>query len=250
MLSYDTESIAIDAALFWVIEFLEESVIDVQSIVLCTDNQAAIEPATGSEPKTNKGIYKSIRKNIRFILGHENKPVLHLRWTPSHCGIPGNEEADRLAGTVPVIPVTYHSSIAGDILKAKLKMINSWNKKWPKPDRKSSWTPAWEPATRKLRKILSKNLPREGTARLIKIITGHCYCGKYYEKMNINESIYCPHCVNKHKLPLVLETREHVLFRCWKTHPAYADLWSEAKAPLGKNGRFGQVTGLPAKSPV
>ena len=65
-------------------------------------------------------------------------------------------------------------------------------------------------------------------ARILQIITGHCYCSKYYEKMKINKDTYCPQCKRK-KNKIIVEDRAHILLHCWKGTIAHDNLKKQMK---------------------
>ena len=64
-----------------------------QSVVIFTDSRSSLELVLGI-PKT----YKSIAFEIQKLLVNLNREKnVHLHWVKAHCGIPGNETADKLA---------------------------------------------------------------------------------------------------------------------------------------------------------
>ncbi|XP_014278627.1 ribonuclease H-like [Halyomorpha halys] len=79
-----------------------------KKIVLLSDSRAALLAIASGHPLANARIlacWKSIECK------QEIRKVLVMQWIPAHCGIPGNEEADRLArlgGSQPhpLLPIT------------------------------------------------------------------------------------------------------------------------------------------------
>ncbi|XP_014271042.1 ribonuclease H1-like [Halyomorpha halys] len=65
-----------------------------KKIVLLSDSRAALLAIASERPSTNARIL-ACRKSIECK--REILKVLVMQWIPAHCGIPGNEEADRLA---------------------------------------------------------------------------------------------------------------------------------------------------------
>nr|XP_024219864.1 uncharacterized protein LOC112211822 [Halyomorpha halys] len=79
-----------------------------KKIVLLSDSRAALLAIASGHPSTNARIL-ACRKSIECK--REIFKVLVMQWIPAHCGIPGNEEADRHArlGSSqphPLLPIT------------------------------------------------------------------------------------------------------------------------------------------------
>nr|XP_014282277.1 uncharacterized protein LOC106684608 [Halyomorpha halys] len=79
-----------------------------KKIVLLSDSRAALLAIATERPSTNARIL-ACRKSIQCK--REILKVLVKQWIPVHCGIPGNEEADRLARLgasqpQPLLPIT------------------------------------------------------------------------------------------------------------------------------------------------
>ena len=62
-----------------------------QKTVILTDSRAALQPLTSNTPDQP---IQQLLKDLQ-LLPHECTVV--QQWIPAHCGIPGNERADRLA---------------------------------------------------------------------------------------------------------------------------------------------------------
>ncbi|KAF0299698.1 Exportin-4 [Amphibalanus amphitrite] len=71
-------------------------------IVLCTDSQAALAKLRGGPSEQESPMGAEIWK-LLTDLASGGRP-LRLQWVPSHCGIPGNERADALAGEASALP--------------------------------------------------------------------------------------------------------------------------------------------------
>ncbi|CUS06783.1 unnamed protein product, partial [Tuber aestivum] len=62
-----------------------------------TDNQAAISNSHRLSPHPGQQISQQIQQLTKDLLSSDLDLQLHLHWVPSHTGIQGNDEADRLA---------------------------------------------------------------------------------------------------------------------------------------------------------
>ena len=64
-----------------------------KQIVICSDSKSSLT-AIGSTTHTNNYLVYLIRNNLKVL---QQASQIKLLWVPAHTGIPGNEEADRLA---------------------------------------------------------------------------------------------------------------------------------------------------------
>jgi len=89
--SYQTEMIAIERSLEWMLGREEEW----HKAKIVTDSKSSLQSIRRFNFKTKNNILASIYNQLEE-LGKRGKS-LDLVWVPSHCGLPGNEEADRAA---------------------------------------------------------------------------------------------------------------------------------------------------------
>ena len=71
-------------------------------VVLCTDSQAALAKLRRGPPGQEAPIGAEIWRLLAG-LASADRPFI-LQWVPSHCGLPGNERADTLAGQASALP--------------------------------------------------------------------------------------------------------------------------------------------------
>ena len=86
--SYSAEMVAMDEAVRWLGESREW-----QSAAVATDSRSLIDALQGSGQADGLG---ALRERLWRL--HDGGRRLTLVWVPGHCQLPGNEEADRLAG--------------------------------------------------------------------------------------------------------------------------------------------------------
>ena len=105
--SFDAEVSALKLAVEWLIAHGSPR----YKSMICSDSRAALATlqsgAVGSSSEVNQ-----LRTLLRVVPG-----VVHFQWVPGHCGLPGNEAADRAASTArllpgPAAPITYGSAKA------------------------------------------------------------------------------------------------------------------------------------------
>ncbi len=102
--SYEEELRAMESAIDWLIQNGRPG----QKAAVLTDSQSLCTALTASSPRLDL-----LNKKIRTV-----SPSLSIQWIPGHCGIPGNELADKAAKVAAAgqnhldCPVSYGSSCA------------------------------------------------------------------------------------------------------------------------------------------
>ena len=113
------------------------------SLYVCIDNSAAVQ-ILASNPDNNEGSFRATRSANQLTLRGWNIVTI---WTPSHCGISGNELADQLAknGTVKEVEqcTGAYTSIAWMKREAKRKFLTAWQNALGGPKRSMSYPEAW-----------------------------------------------------------------------------------------------------------
>ena len=124
-----------------------------QKTVILTDSKAVLQSLTSNTP--DQPIHQLL-KDLQ-LLPHECTVV--LQWIPAHCGIPGNERADRLAKTgskqlQPTSTSTYQ--------EAKTLLRNRQKCQWKKAT--GDYNPSTDPINR---------LARHEQTTIFRLRTGH-----------------------------------------------------------------------------
>jgi ribonuclease HI len=210
--SYDAEMYALTLGLGAAIEYAKRH--DLHHIAIFSDCASALQAITDYTPKPAQ--YLSIlftQKALAFLNNPANRISLH--WTPSHCGIEGNERADELAkiATRPNRPIVFPApSIAFHKAYSKHYMAEEWNKEWKTTREKLHlFRPAatHPPSLRPSLMFRSLSNKKEVFGRMTQMMTGHGYIGEYYKRFHIDDDTQC----NTDKC---LQTRQHIIAECSK----------------------------------
>lgn len=145
------------------------------------------------------------------FLDEDTERKIEIAWCPSHCGIGGNERADRLAkqATELAFSAPIWKSRAHMRRRAKEIMQEDWQQEWSRYPLQGHFAISNRipPTIKPTKHFRDLRFNRELFGRLMQCRTGHGYIGEYYQQFHINESIDCP-CGEE------LQTREHILREC------------------------------------
>ncbi|KAI5747442.1 hypothetical protein M8J77_014609 [Diaphorina citri] len=161
----NAELISIQYAIYFIISTAPLQV-PIPNFVLFSDSLSALQSL--------QNIISSSPIALEIInLLHEHRRMFHLEfvWVPSHVGIPGNEEADRLAREALTMnsPPVKKVQIQDHKVFLKSKIISSWN---------NEWTSLMENKLRELKNenkpwIPSFNMSRREQVSLTRLRIGH-----------------------------------------------------------------------------
>ena len=100
------------------------------NIIVCTDSQAALRLLCNGSAAQGTPLGAELW-TVLLALREENRSV-HLQWVQSHCGLPGNERADALAGEASALPQedvpTDARTLVGAVRQAAFRR---WRSSWP-----------------------------------------------------------------------------------------------------------------------
>ena len=162
--NYKAELLAIQTAL----DSLEDLELNKRNIVLFTDSLSALQGLDSDrDDLTLQKIKQSLSK-----LGEERNIV--LQWIPAHCGIPGNEEAAKLAKIGSETIEDQPSSLTYAEVKTK------WNNDWKKNHSDYS-----------MGKDAMHSMEREQQKTIFLLRTGHGCLRAHLHKQGKTDSPYC-----------------------------------------------------------
>ena len=171
--------------------------IPTQTVIL-SDCKSVLQSLQGDQEN------KTIRETINELKLLQQRTTLILQWIPSHCGISGNEEADKLSKEgskleQPNNPIDYDE--VKTMIKATIK--NKWKKRL---------NIEGEDSIHQLR--------RADQVLIFRLRTGHCRLLSHMYKMNLAHTDECQCQTGK-------QTVEHVLRFCPTFETLRAETWSE-----------------------
>ena len=181
--------------------------------IIFSDNQGALK--TLQNPRGASG--QHIVRHVLELLGSLTEQVA-LHWIPAHRGIPGNEEADRLAKEATGWRADGSSGHRAQIFPP-LQPLQSAVTRWARAKAKEDWRKEWTKAKHghQLRHLLPEvdpkclrlynGLSKQLSAALIQMRTGKIALRQYLSKIQAADTDECP-------CGMGPETVSHVLMNC------------------------------------
>lgn len=189
-------------------------------VAVCSDSQAAILAI--ASPDTRSKLVLECKEACRAV---RQKNILQLLWVPGHCGVEGNEEADRLAkegaAHLPCAPEPILGVSMGTVKSAlKCRFERSFRVYWEQREGlKHSKQFIDGPSTKRTRELL--NMSRKRVQLATALLTGHGPFRAHLARLGVaTENTSCRHCGMEE------ESARHLLLAC----PA---LWSKRLEHLG-----------------
>ncbi|XP_054260409.1 uncharacterized protein LOC128985061 [Macrosteles quadrilineatus] len=218
--STDTELLAINAAVAHCM------VIESQKICILSDSKSALQLLKQYKPSS---YYHRIQE-IFHLLNLSTDKEICFQWIPGHCGLQGNEKADRIAKAatnmhpIPSKELTLTSCIAA----SQRLLTQKWVEKWKD-----------EPTGRHLYDLLKepnntdiyKNLPRSVSTFASRARTGHIVTQSYLFRFQLAESPLCLVCQTEE------ETLQHILLHCTRK----LDIRDELRKRLQPDCTLGRI---------
>ncbi|KAJ3516558.1 hypothetical protein NMY22_g14182 [Coprinellus aureogranulatus] len=182
----------------------------ITSIHFFVDNVLAASTIFNPRPTGGQRYAHSFYRLATRFLDANKENKISVRWCPSHCGVRGNERADRLAKQATSLPSYTTTTRTNAIRRAKLAAQKEWAKEW-RSSPQQGWfavsdrmAPSLKP-TKHARRLANQ---RELYGRIVQTRTGHAYTGEFRRRFALEGPYVCP-CDNAS-----LETREHILIHC------------------------------------
>ena len=161
--------------------------------VILTDCRSLLQSLQSSRDTSQ--ILQDTRREL-YSLGSRTNLV--LQWIPSHCGVSGNEKADKLSKEGSKLPQSHHSV---SYPEARTIIKSSFHTEWK---RRLNITGEDDSI---------KHLDRKHQVIIFRLRTGHCRLLAHLHKLKISQTDECP-CGSGPQTP------QHILQAC----PTYNDL--------------------------
>lgn len=204
---YLAEIEAIIAALKYIREYSKQNT-QQYDFIIYSDSLSAIKSIQNFQTRPITKQIENILEEHKKITELNSKINIKIAWIPSHIGILGNEEADKLAKEATSITVINTQELV--TLQDIYEIINKeilvrWQEIYTKTKHISHYKTI-EPKVDYSVKFISKNLHKEGTITRLRL--GNTYLNGYLFKTKHHSNGNCDHC-NGCK-----ETIAHFLLTC------------------------------------
>ena len=175
-----------------------------RDLTIMSDSKSSIQAL--SSPYAKDPLVTEIQRNI-----HDADQKVLLCWVPSHIGIPGNEQADKLARGATNAPVKIRNRLCRNDIKAVIrkKTIRSWQDQWTaarnypgRPNKLGEITDSLSP----LPNATCSN--RRWERSLARLRLGHCRLTNGF-LLSGDAPPECENCLNEVRL-----TVKHILTEC------------------------------------
>jgi ribonuclease HI len=178
----------------------------VAKYVICTDSKSAIQSIAGAKSEANSRLMFTILDELKGV--QESGYEVGFQWVPSHCGIRGNEVADRLAAEAHMTDrqVSDITRSAQDIKCIIRRAIRMQHETWWS-DRQG--THRWLVSGQRPSRLRTNYLGRRKQIVLHRLRAGYALTANTLHKYGKVASPKCSSCN-------VVDTVSHVLLSCSK----------------------------------
>nr|CAH7737751.1 unnamed protein product [Callosobruchus chinensis] len=178
-----------------------------RKVYICSDSQAALKAICG--PRTRTPLVQECAERLEELT--RLKEVI-LMWVPGHMGVPGNEEADRLARLGTRGPFVGPEPAIG----LSRQQVTSALKKWVNDTTEEQWRQSegcqqakdFIAGLNTSRSAWLRNQGRWAIRNLVGVLTGHCRLRRHLSLLGIEEDSLCMGCGEAD------ETAYHFLAEC------------------------------------
>jgi ribonuclease HI len=212
-------------------------------IAILSDCSAALQAILDFTPKPAQYLAMFFSKKALAFLENPDHRI-SLYWTPSHCGVDGNERADELAkkATQPNRTAVFDTpTIAFHKAHSKKLMAEQWETIWRESrDKLHLFRPAatHPPSLRPSPLFRALADKKEIFGRMTQALTGHGYIGEYYQRFNIDDESRC-------REDNCLQTRQHILCDC-TCYRQHHHILKKITNTMSLQVLFGSIKGLKA----
>ena len=178
------------------VNYAESNLQNLQTITIHSDSKSAIQAISSPHPKN------PIIHQIQTLIINSHKSY-SMCWVPSHIGIRGNEEADRLAGEcIRTLQIAPHSLPRSDHkCSIKQRIKRAWHSSW-----QSNTLNKLRDSLPNVAKKYKDNLPRSWSTKLTRLRIGHTRLTHEY-LIKKEPQPFCMECL----VPLTIK---HILIEC------------------------------------
>ena len=226
---FDAEVFAIGQAL----QVLDRRGEENRRYTIFSDSQAALSRIQHDRTGPGQALAIKAITTSRAITGRGC--TIHLRWTPSHVGLEGNERADQAAReAAEEMEERAEMAYLNEASLSHLTRVTTENR--------SSATADWirtrsgrhrryrPPKGGKMRKELGKTR-KELASRFYQLLSGHAATAEHLRRVGQADSDRCFWCGSE-----AVQTRHHLFMVCRRWRPEIKELWQRVRMETGWGG--------------
>ena len=198
-----------------------------QHYTVFSDSQAAITRITHDECGLAQALARAVIAQASEI--HSRGNTITIRWTPSHTGVEGNDQADIAAKSAAanrqgaIDPIFWNEASLSYQKSVTTETRSKATKEWIR-DRVKSKHRYCPPPNGKMRKELGR-VPKELAGRYYQLLSGHAATAQHLVRVGQAQNECCWWCGSGEK-----QSRHHLFIRCQRWMPEIKRLWMRVKA--------------------
>ncbi|KAL0881953.1 hypothetical protein ABMA27_001708 [Loxostege sticticalis] len=226
-------------AILEALKYILNNLVDTK-VVIFTDSKSAIQHIAGcaSGDQSTSLAYSILRKIVEC---QQKKIVLKIQWIPSHIGLHGNEEADRLArtaasdGSIVCVKPIYSEILS----KYKAKTHNIFKEYFDERSlEKGIWYKTIQCQPPRIPWFTKQKMKRAFVVTALRLRSGHMPLNKFAHLMKKTDS---PNCVVCNQI----EDVQHILMECVQYRQNRLDLVARLGLNVLNIGLFHQILSEP-----